>query len=112
MPAERDHRDELEEGLLSGTRKPSRPLFRQRWKKMAISLVVIVSVVSLLSLGYATSVPKATAPTFPIAESEQLNWAQYSPYFPLGKYEAPPGNCRIDQVCGTTLIFAVLLTLL
>ena len=90
--------DELERGLLSGTRKPSQHSPSKHRKTMAAGLTVFVVLAALWSLGSTASVPKRTAPTFPIAESEQLNWAQYSPYFALGQYEQPPGSCKIDQV--------------
>lgn len=28
----------------------------------------------------------------------QRNWAQYSPYFPVAAYPAPPANCNITEV--------------
>lgn len=104
MPAD----GELEEGLLSGTRKTSHSVLGTHGKKMAAGLVVLVALASLWSLGRAAFVPKPIAPTFPISEGEQLNWAQYSPYFALGKYEQPPGSCRIDQVRCSHIVPAIL----
>ena len=98
MPDEGRGEDELEEGLLSGTRKSS-TRFTKRRCKMAGGLIVLVSFLSLLSFGHGSSGLKTTAPTFAIPESEQLKWSAYSPYFALGKYESPPGDCEITQVC-------------
>ena len=103
MPYDRGSEGELEQGLLSGTRKPSTRFTKRHWKKMAGGLIVLVAFLSLFSTGYASSGLKPTAPTFPIPESEQLKWSAYSPYFALGEYESPPNGCEITQVCGMLL---------
>lgn len=90
--------DEIEQGLLTGTRKPPKSLARGHCKTMAAGLTTLVALAALWSLVHTASVTKHTAPTFPIAEREQLNWAQYSPYIALGKYKQSPGSCKIDQV--------------
>ena len=43
-------------------------------------------------------------PKLPIPENEQLNWAQYSPYFPAAEYTKPPSGCNVDQVCDPCII--------
>lgn len=98
MTRDSSHEHQLEEGLLSGTRKPSKSFIKRHWKKMAGGLVVLLALVALLSSGHATTALKPTTPTFPIAETEQKEWAAYSPYFALGTYESPPSNCEITQV--------------
>lgn len=65
---------------------------------MAGALVVVVICGVLLSYGGTASAFTPITPVFPIPESEQLNWAQYSPYFPLAAYRQPPAGCAIDQV--------------
>ncbi|KIP06154.1 hypothetical protein PHLGIDRAFT_107300 [Phlebiopsis gigantea 11061_1 CR5-6] len=65
---------------------------------MVAGLTTLVALAALWSLVHTASVTKHTAPTFPIAEREQLNWAQYSPYIALAKYKQPPGSCKIDQL--------------
>lgn len=88
--------DELEQGLLSGTRTVPRSTLPPPWK-MLFGFVALACLLSLFEV-LATSVPKNTAPTFPIPESEQREWSAYSPYFPLAEYKAPPAGCRINQV--------------
>lgn len=41
---------------------------------------------------------KPVTPQLPVLKSEQLNWAQYPPYFPRAKYKNPPSGCEVDQV--------------
>ncbi|KAI0089281.1 phytase [Irpex rosettiformis] len=41
---------------------------------------------------------RTITPRLPVAESEQLNWAAYSPYFPAADYKNPPVGCKVDQV--------------
>ncbi|KAI0682711.1 phytase [Cytidiella melzeri] len=47
---------------------------------------------------FAMSVPHPVTPILPLTEREQLEWAQYSPYFARAVYKEPPSGCQIDQV--------------
>lgn len=96
MAGDRGQEDELEQGLLSGTRTVPRSTLCSPWK-MLFGFVALACLLSLSEV-LATSVSKNTAPTFPIPESEQRNWSPYSPYFPLAEYKAPPAGCQINQV--------------
>ncbi|GJE87420.1 phytase [Phanerochaete sordida] len=100
MPKPGRRKDDLEEGLLSGARKLPRSFVtkRTRWWKMLGALVIVVLCGILVSTEGRASAFTPITPVFPIPESEQLNWGQYSPYFPLAKYRAPPEGCVIDQV--------------
>lgn len=89
---------ELEQGLLSGTRKPSPSFVTTRWRKMAAGFVVLIVGIWILMWSWSAVAFKPITPVFPIPEKEQLNWGQYSPYFPVAEYEPPPDNCKITQV--------------
>ncbi|EKM60000.1 uncharacterized protein PHACADRAFT_87656 [Phanerochaete carnosa HHB-10118-sp] len=65
---------------------------------MVSGLVIVVLCGFLLSSSWEASAFMPIAPVFPIPENEQLNWSQYSPYFPLAEYELPPVGCQINQV--------------
>ncbi|KAI0796390.1 phytase [Irpex lacteus] len=59
-----------------------------------------VMILWLTTLCFATAgiAIKPVTPQLPVPKSEQLNWAQYSPYFPRAEYRNPPSGCDIDQV--------------
>jgi hypothetical protein len=51
------------------------------------------------ALGEAqTTKYKSAVPKLGVPEKIQRQWGQYSPYYPAGKYVAPPKGCVIDQV--------------
>ena len=110
MPKQNVADRELEEGLLSGTRKHPTRFLRARWTKMAGVVLILAVCAFALSSAFATSIPSgihSTTPVFPISVSEQKNWGQYSPYFPLAEYQAPPKGCEITQVRSLPLIVAI-----
>ena len=98
---------QLEEGLLTGTPKAPTHFLRHRWRRMAGGLLALCVLTLLVRLSVAASAPSGVhpaTPVFPISESEQLNWGQYSPYFPLAEYVSPPRGCEIDQVRNVPLV--------
>ena len=56
------------------------------------------SLASLKSDDVEASKYKSSVPELGVPEKIQRRWGQYSPYYPAGKYVAPPDGCVIDQV--------------
>lgn len=72
------------------------PLFLCSFNSAAMAVMILW----LAALCFATAgiAIKPVTPQLPVPKSEQLNWAQYSPYFPRAEYRNPPSGCNIDQV--------------
>ncbi|KAI0684185.1 phytase [Cytidiella melzeri] len=92
--------DELQEGLLSGTRKA---LLSPR-RSSRVCRVVAVALCSVALLAYlARSSPPFSGPTEQILDSlvpetQRRSWAQYAPYYSTAEYELPPAGCEVTQV--------------
>ena len=73
-------------------------LSNSRVSPTMLSFNGLTAVSVFLSSALASAIPKPITPRFPLPKSEQLSWAQYSPYFPHAEYQPPPRDCEIDQV--------------
>ncbi|THG92467.1 hypothetical protein EW026_g8445 [Hermanssonia centrifuga] len=97
-PQRAGNAEDLEEGLLTGTRRPLRTPFATKFtlKKMLLALIILASIVLLGSiLAYSKT---TVTPVLGVPFNVQLEWAQYSPYIPHGVYSGPPSGCEITQV--------------
>ena len=66
-----------------------------------VLLTILVSLVySAMGTPLTTKYFKPITPKINAPEEFQLNWAQYSPYFPVEPYKDAPHGCKVDQVCG------------
>ncbi|PSR83458.1 hypothetical protein PHLCEN_2v5730 [Hermanssonia centrifuga] len=97
MSQRADNAEDLEEGLLTGARRPLRASFTTKFtlKKMILALVVLASIGLL---GSMLTHSKTVTPALGVPANVQLEWAQYSPYIPHGIYSGPPSGCEITQL--------------
>ncbi|TCD68638.1 hypothetical protein EIP91_010293 [Steccherinum ochraceum] len=92
---------ELERGLLSGSRTRKSAPKRPSCPRIAMAIVVLTILVTFAysAFGGPVSSPlKPITPTLNVPKDTQLDWAQYSPYFPIEPYQEAPEGCTIDQV--------------
>ncbi|KAH8087171.1 phytase [Cristinia sonorae] len=96
---------ELERGLLSGT--PTNKSAKRRRlfgpcsaTRTAMALIVLLTILAafVYSVFGSPAGSKPLTPTLNVPKEAQLNWAQYSPYFPVDPYRQPPQGCNVEQV--------------
>ncbi|EGN94960.1 hypothetical protein SERLA73DRAFT_170869 [Serpula lacrymans var. lacrymans S7.3] len=59
----------------------------------------LVPYLGLAYSGFATAATiNLTTPSLGFPQSMEQSWAQYSPYFPVDTYQAPPDGCSVTQV--------------
>ncbi|THH31094.1 hypothetical protein EUX98_g3091 [Antrodiella citrinella] len=65
---------------------------------MALLLLSILVALVYSAFGASMNAVKPITPTLNVPKEIQLDWSEYSPYFPLDEYRDVPGGCEIDQV--------------
>lgn len=65
---------------------------------MTLLLGLVILGLVYFSKSSSSSSFKPVTPNLNVPISVQANWAQYSPYHPIGLYEPAPGHCQITQV--------------
>jgi len=104
LTPEHEHDEELQRGLLTGTPSRRSNRFRGIWSIFASRRLIAALVLGglILTIVYLSqSAPGAgfvpVTPNLNVPLSVQANWAQYSPYHPVGSYKPSQSNCHITQ---------------
>lgn len=101
-----DQENELEQGLLSGTRRThQKPRLSESVQSAAKRFALIFLLAASCAIFFYTLAASLPPPIKYITpnlgfriDGIPLNWAQYSPYSPIEPYRSPPLECIVTQV--------------
>jgi hypothetical protein len=86
--------DEKEHVMLSNSRPTHRTCL-----EFAILVLFFFMFLAWLALSSTRTTSALFLPASPLSADVNHLWAQYSPYFPVAKYEPLPRGCKVSQVC-------------